>query len=77
MRSQENTAAITNLEKETVDGTERIKTLEAALAVCQEELKVYISQLDEVKVKHDKELRSKIDKVTFMSNMSCHNPLSH
>ena len=63
MRAQENTAAISSLEKETVDGTERIKQLEAALAVCQEELKVYIDQMDEVRAKHDKEIRTKSDKV--------------
>ena len=64
MRAQENTAAISNLEKETVDGTERIKQLEAELAVCQEELKVYINQMEEVRAKHDKELRTKSDKVS-------------
>ena len=64
MRAQENTAAISSLEKETVDGTERIKQLEAALAVCQEELKVYIDQMDEVRDKHDKEIRTKNDKVS-------------
>ena len=46
-----------------MDGTERIKQLEAALAVCQEELKVYIDQMDEVRAKHDKEIRTKSDKV--------------
>ena len=64
MRAQENTTAISSLEKETVDGTERIKQLEAALAVCQEELRVYIDQMDEVRAKHDKEIRTKSDKVS-------------
>lgn len=64
MRSQENSVAISNLEKETVDGTERVKQLEAALVVCQEELKVYINQMDEVKTKHDREVRAKSDKVS-------------
>ena len=71
MRAQENTAAISNLEKETVDGTERIKQLEAALAVCQEELKVYINQMEEVRAKHDKELRTKSDKVGVVFTLGC------
>ncbi len=41
-----------------------MKQLEAALVVCQEELKVHIEQLENTKSKHEQELKARENKVT-------------
>ena len=68
IRAKENSDAISDLEREASDGTERVKQLETALAVCQEELKVIMNQMEEVRTRNDKEIQSKMDKVRSVTS---------
>ncbi len=65
MRTEQNAAALTDLEREASSGTERVQQLETALVVCQEELRVCVNQMDELKVRHDQELKAKADQVSI------------
>ena len=51
--------SIKSLDAKGKEASEKVSHLQSALVVCQEELRVHINQLDDIRTKHDQELASK------------------
>lgn len=61
----EKDTVIHRLESRTREGTDRVKQLEAALVMCQEEVKVYVQQFEDMRDLHHRELQSRAGEVSY------------
>ena len=54
---------IRSLETKVDDATKTVKNLEGAMAVCKEEIGLYMDQISDMKERHETEINEKIDAV--------------
>ena len=72
-QSKEYEAKLSNLQEHVRVETERGEKLDQTLVECQEEMKVYIEQLNEMKQQHEYDINNKITEVVLVLAFS----LSH
>lgn len=53
------------IESQAQDATSQMKHLQSSLAECQDEIKVYMQQLEEMRKDHDDEIHSAHDEVCY------------
>uniref|UniRef100_H3AGD2 Coiled-coil domain containing 18 n=1 Tax=Latimeria chalumnae TaxID=7897 RepID=H3AGD2_LATCH len=58
-----NDEALKTLQNQAVEGTTKVRQLEAALAICKEELKLYLHQLEDNKEQFEEQLKKRSDEV--------------
>ena len=54
---------IRSLETKVDDATKTVKNLEGAMAVCKEEIGLYMDQITDMKERHETEINEKVDAV--------------
>lgn len=57
------------IESQAQDATTQMKRLQVSLAECQDEIKVYMQQLDEMKKEHDDEIHNSHEEVCTKSKI--------
>ena len=68
---EESQATVRSLETKVDDATKSVKQLESSMAVCKEEIGLYMDQMGDMKERHEAEINEKVDAVRVDSCNLC------
>ncbi|CAH1786187.1 unnamed protein product [Owenia fusiformis] len=68
-KTKNTSEALVSLEEQATVGANKIRSLETALTMCKDELKIYIDQLDDSKSRYDREMARKTEEISHLDKL--------